>query len=192
MKILHLDQDTDDWHKRRAISIGSSDAPAIMRSCPYKQYEDLLAEKRGERKKTFVSNHAMELGKKWEGSAREIFNMLHDTDLKPLVGQHDEHEFLIASFDGICLEKNCFIEIKYVGLKKLKQIEQSQEPFYNHWIQMQHQFLVSGMPRAFYVAYDLQSDESGIRTCLTQEVKRDDNFISELLLNEKAFWEKCK
>ncbi len=192
MKSLsELQQDTEDWHKRRRISIGSSDASVILRIDPYRTYQDLLDDKLGKPKK-FEMNEAMRLGKKWESGAREMFNFSFDRDVQPMVGVHDLHNFLLASFDGLCKEHEVFVEIKYVGHKKVENLQKTKTLPPHHYAQVQHQFLVSGYKKAYYIPYALSDNKKAITKITFIEVDRDEDYLKNLLSKELEFWELVK
>lgn len=185
MKIIEgLDQDTAEWHARRKLSIGSSDAAVIMRSDPYRTYQDLVDEKCG-KISGFKSNPAIELGKKWESGARESFNILFDLDVKPVVGVNDSYPYIMASFDGLCETAQTFIEIKYIGHKKLDKVLKDKVIPPHHIIQMGHQFLVSGYQKAYYVPYALSDDQQHITRLEVIQVSPDLDFINNKLLPEE-------
>lgn len=190
-----MEQGTNEWHQWRGRGIGSSDAAVIMGCDPYRTYEDLILDKLGIGK-PFVTNPAIELGKKWESAAREIFNFKMDLELAPVTQSYLEKDFIRASFDGY--DAANFIEIKYVGQKKFSDAIKHNKVPEHHWVQMQHQHIVALSPThfrpdkmtAYYVPYTLNENKTAIDKIHFVEVPRDHEYISASLLPaELKFWE---
>lgn len=181
-----MQQGTTEWHSWRGQGIGSSDAAVIMGCDPYRSYEDLILDKLGHGK-PFVTNPAIELGKKWEGAAREIFNFKMEMECLAKTFTHKKYEFMRASLDGWCEE--CFIEIKYVGQKKFDDAKKHGKIPEHHMVQMQHQHLVSDLLRSHYVCYTLDAGRV-INKFHSIPVFYDEDYIRDKLIPaELKFWE---
>lgn len=174
-----MEQGTPEWHAWRGLGIGSSDASVIMGCDPYRSYEDLILQKLGQGK-PFKSNPAIELGSKWESAAREIFYFNEGISYEPKTFEHKEHKFLRASLDGAS-ECKKLIEIKYVGAAKYEAALTGEIPLH-HWVQMQHQHLVTDFLYGFYVCYTLNEYKTAIDRLHHVPTFYDNDFIRDKLL----------
>ena len=151
MKHLTLEQNTQEWLEFRKNKIGASDAPILMNVSPYKTPKQLLEEKLTGVSKTF--EHAgMTAGKDLEPFALSIANDRLKINAKPLVGQSDTYDWMIASFDGYDVEKNIAIEIKCPNVGDHLEAIKGNVPK-KYFPQLQHQMLVSGLKSIFYCSY---------------------------------------
>lgn len=188
MQFIDLEQGSDAWHATRKLSIGSSDASVIMGCDPYRDIDALFLEKTGKVRRDFKTNEAMELGKKWEGAAREYFNIMLDFDVQPRVGRSDLHPCMLASFDGICDSTKTLVEIKYTGERKLLEALDKGPPEH-HFAQMQHQLAVSGYASMWYIPYVLV-DKRRISRIEYLKIPRDDKYIENLITHELEFYQR--
>lgn len=184
-----MQQGSEIWHNWRMQGIGSSDAPVIMGKDPYRDIEELLLDKCGKAKPR-KTNPAMERGTKFEGAARGIFYFDNDLDCEPAEFVHGQHDFIRASLDGYNFEAGFFAEIKYMGLKNWGKIKLEQQPLPHHWIQIQHQFAVTGLPLCYYTAYTLTEDFRAIDKIQYLKLTPDYVYINqELIPAELKFWD---
>lgn len=175
---------TDAWHEWRRNGIGSSDASHIAAAIGYdkkkqwtKSLSALAAEKRGEVSSIIEKNERMEFGSKAEPLVRKIANLELGIDFQPVFGEHDEHSFIRASFDGYNEKHEAILEIKCTS-QPLEKVDPS-------WYisQIHHQAIVSGFNKAFLAVYSVESADHMI---FNIEIKRD--FIEALLRAEIDFW----
>lgn len=152
MQEIKLIQDTPEWHKFRASRIGSSDAPVIMGSSPWKTVDELFLEKIGKGKKQ-KETAAMSRGKKLEPIARARHELMTGLEFEPCVLVDKEHDFIMGSFDGRCIEKNIDLEIKCPGAKDHALALQGKIPEKYVW-QCLHLLMVSGSELLHYVSFD--------------------------------------
>jgi putative phage-type endonuclease len=106
----HRIQGSQAWLDYRLSRIGSSDAATIAGFNPWKTPMQLYNEKINNTK-TFV-NDAMKKGTKLEPVARAAYEELTGQAMFPDVVEHPNHEWMIASLDGISLDKKRVVEIK--------------------------------------------------------------------------------
>jgi putative phage-type endonuclease len=179
MKHLLLEQNSYEWLEFRRTKIGASDAPIIMGISPYKTVKQLLEEKISGQSKTF--EHAgIKAGKDLEPYALAIVNDRLQSNLKPLVGQSDTYDWMIASFDGYDVEKNIAVEIKCPNLHDHLLAVRGDIPE-KYKPQLQHQMLVSGLKSIIYASYrDLEVS--------IVEVHEDLEMQAKLLELEKEFY----
>lgn len=179
MKILNVDQNSKEWESLRRTKIGASEAPCICGVDPYKKPEKLFKQKfTGE--KQYVS-YAMNRGKHLEPIAREMIEKMTGTVYAPLVVQHDEHDWMIASLDGYSEEHKILIEIKCPGEKVFNQIIIEREIPVSYIYQIQHQLEVTGLDQASLVVFNGVYLE-------TRVVERDSAIIKEILEKEAHFY----
>lgn len=177
--MIALEQNTEEWLEFRKTKIGSSDAPIIMGESPWKTPQQLWEEKMGLKESSY-ENAAMRRGKQLEAQARKAFEQKTGLVVWPNVLIHPEHEFIIASLDGITMGGQAAVEIKCPG-GKTHQMALSGEIPKHYQIQMQHQLAVTGLKEMFYYSYDGQSG-------VTIKVQRDDVLIKTLLEKEQEFF----
>lgn len=179
MKILKLEQNSQEWLEFRRSKIGASDAPIIMEKSPYKTPKQLLQEKLTG--VSFTIEHAgMRAGKDLEPYALSLLNAKHKLHLEPIVGQSEAFEFLIASFDGYDLKENIACEIKCPNAYDHQLACDGKVPE-KYYPQLQHQMLVSDLNSIIYCSYrDLE--------IATVTVERDPSFIQTMLEREKEFY----
>lgn len=182
MKIIELDQDTPQWHEFRKEHIGASEASIILNISPYRKPSQLWAEKLG-----IIApqefNGAMQRGKDLEEKARQTFCLQMGDHFKPLVCvcTDPEFEFMSASLDGYS-EQGAILEIKCNGKKWHAMVEEGKVPPH-HMAQLQHQLYVCKSEIAYYFSFDGEEGR-------TLEVRKDKDYLENLLSKEKIFWEK--
>jgi len=168
-----MEQHTKEWYDFRRQGIGASEASICLDINPWRKKYDLWLEKIGV-KESNITNEAMKRGLQLEGPAREWASRELGLTFKPVVRKSRTTEFIFASLDGIT-EDNRAIEIK-CPMKGLH--ETIPEHYY---AQLQHQLYVIESDWMYYCSFDGSTGN-------ILEVKRDDNYIKNLLQAEKTFW----
>lgn len=179
MKIINLEQGSQEWIAWRNSVITSTDASIIMGSNPWETPFKCWQRKLGlvEEKQT---NEAMERGKRLEPEARAHFKDKYLMPMmNPLVVESTEFDFLGASLDGFSEKENSILEIKCGSAKLHSMAAFGEIPEY-YKDQMQHQLLVTGADRCFYYSY---SGEEGI--CI--EVLPDEKYEEKFLPKAREF-----
>lgn len=173
-------QQTDEWLEFRKNKIGSSDAPVIMGvspwSTPYKKWLEKLS--LTENKKS----HAMQRGLDLEDKARECFEEMTGLMVFPQVIEHPENNWMIASLDGITIEKDAFVEIKCPGKEDHNCAMSGKIPD-KYYPQLQHQLEVCKLEKGYYFSYSEKSKNTLL------EVFRDDKYIKKMVELELEFWD---
>jgi putative phage-type endonuclease len=179
MKIIKLEQGTNEWLSWRKTVITATDASIIMGNNPWDTPYSCWQRKLGlvEEKK---SNEAMERGKRLEPEARVQFIERYSMPMEPMVVESTELDFLGASLDGFYA--NHILEIKCGGPKLHEMAKKGEIPAY-YKDQIQHQLLVTGATMCYYYSYD---GKNGI--CI--EVYPDPKYREEFLPKARTFW-KC-
>jgi putative phage-type endonuclease len=69
VKVINLKQRTPEWYQWRKEGIGASDIPVLTGNSPYTNKRQLLLQKKGVGKPTFVSEHVIKISNKVEEDA---------------------------------------------------------------------------------------------------------------------------
>lgn len=176
MKLISLTQNTQKWLEFRRSHVGASDIGIIMEGSENEVSALLESKLLGKEK---FQNEAMKRGHELEGVARSWFNQTYKFDFIPTVAVHDEHEWLMASFDGYDDMRRSLLEIKCPKEALLE----DHPMFKKWWWQVQAQMSVTGLDEAFLFAYGEE-----FRLCIN--VKRDDKAIVRLIKNGKEFMDR--
>lgn len=178
MRLIKIKQQTKEWLEWRKNKITATDATAIMGVSPYKDVDKLYEEK----VKCYepVVNSYMQRGKDLEPIALAAFENETGMIMFPMVGCHEEIDWMAASFDGMTIERDVILEIKCPGKKDHSTALKGQIPK-KYYPQIQHQIHVAGVEFSYYYSFD---GSKGIII----EVKRDEEFIEKMIEEEKVFW----
>lgn len=181
MKIINLEQGSQEWLSWRRTVITATDASIILGNNPWSTPYQCWQRKLGliEEQK---SNEAMDRGKRLEPEARVHFINHYSIDMSPAVVESSEFEFLGASLDGISESSNTILEIKCGGSKLHHMAARGEMPQY-YQDQIQHQLLVTGASKCFYYSFN---GTEGI--CI--DVLPDPDFKERFLPKAREFW-KC-
>lgn len=178
MKIINIEQGSAEWLKWRKTIITATDCPSILGSNPwqtiYKCWQkklNLIAEEK--------PNQAMLDGIKNEPIARTMFIEQTGINMIPACVESSELEFLGASLDGISDCRRYILEVKCSENLYRKALNWEIPEYYMH--QMQHQLLVSGCEKCFYVCYHDN------KICVI-EVLPDEGFIALFMPPAQEFW----
>ncbi len=182
-----LEQNSPEWLSWRKNKLGASDCPIIMGESPWCTPMQLFDRKMGfapEQEET----QAMADGKSLEPIARQAFETYMRCRFPATVGQHDEYDFMIASFDG--LNENAALEIKIPGEKDHHEASQGRVPE-KYRYQLQHQLAVSGLDMLYYYSFDKSRYKiDKVTRGHIVEVHRDQQMIDWLIEACKTFY-KC-
>ena len=174
-----LVQGSEEWLEMRKNKIGASDAPILMGVSPWSTPYRLWCEKLSlvePRQKTFAMNRGLEL----EDEARHEFEMKTGLIMFPDVVFSDEFDFMMASLDGIDIERKNIVEIKCPGKEDHEMAMDGIVPE-KYIPQLHHQMIVSGLDKCFYFSYTKNSSK-------VLEVERSDSYNKVLISKEKEFW----
>lgn len=154
MKILDLQQGTEEWHRARATRLTASEAPAMMGVSKYQSRNDLLKQKAtglipevdAHTQRLFNAGHAT------EAKARPIAESILNDDLYPVTCEDDDGR-LLASMDGLTMLEDVGFEHKLYSESLAAQVKAGElEPHYT--IQMDQQMLVSGAEKILFMCSD--------------------------------------
>ncbi len=155
-----MDQGSESWLAWRRGGLGGSDAAVIMGVSKWASMRDLWRDKNGlpplKPKSSFITDR----GNLLEPIVRARYELLHGCiEMKPMLFQHNELDFMRASMDGANLEMRGGLEIKYVGIKDgTFALVQSGVVPEKYVPQIAHQFFVTGFEYIDFFAYALPQE----------------------------------
>lgn len=170
-----------EWLNWRKNKIGASDAPIIMKLFPYGKTPYMLWNEKLFSKNQ-QENSAMRRGNILEPIARECFQKKMNVIVSPEIIEHKEIDYMIATLDGIDINREIMVEIKCVN-KELHQKAIDREIPDIYYPQLQHQLEVSGLDHMYYFSFD---GNDGVIV----EVGKDKNYIDKMIKEESDFY-KC-
>lgn len=176
----NLVQGSQEWLQMRREYLGASDAPVIMGVSPYKTRHQLWEEKLGIETKQ-KDNRGMIYGREMEQPAREAYEKLTGILVVPAVVFHKDIPYMMASLDGLSMDKSISVEIKNVNAEDHETARQGKVPV-KYFPQVQHQLEVLGHDRLHYFSY--RNGDS-----VLVEVSRDEEYLEKLLGSEESFWQ---
>lgn len=171
-------QGSKSWLSMRQSKIGASDASAIMGVSKWNTPFSLWEQKLGLRE--VEMNSAMKRGTDMEEEARREFEHLKDVSVFPDVVFHPDFDWMMASLDGIDIERKVMVEIKCVNRIDHQTALNGSVPDH-YYPQCQHQLAVTGLPFMYYFSYDPLNPATVI-------VYRDDKYIKDMIKKEKEFY----
>jgi putative phage-type endonuclease len=170
------------WLKWRRDKIGGSDASSIMDKNAFKKVGELWEEKLGLRKPEEENEH-MARGNALEDEARLEFETLTGLIMFPQVLVHSGYPWMIASLDGMTMDKKIAVEIKCPG--KIGNLLDGIPDYYKP--QLQHQMAVANLDEIYFFAFFKGPMNS--ETHILHKMQRDDAYIKKLIEKEKQFYE---
>lgn len=174
-----LVQQSEEWLQMRKSKIGASDAPIVMGvspwSTPYKLWCEKLSLVEPQGKTSY-----MKRGLDLEEEARREFEKQTGLIMFPDVVFSDQYDFMMASLDGIDIERKNIVEIKCPGKDDHEMAMDGIIPE-KYLPQLHHQMLTTKLERVFYFSYDKKSSK-------VIEFHRNENYLKRLLSEEKEFW----
>lgn len=183
MRIVDLQQRSEEWLTWRRQGITASDAPVVLGESPWKTPWRLWAEKTGLVTEPVPDNPHVRRGVAEEPKARRAFEERHGTLLLPVCGEHEEHSILRASFDGLD-DDGRPVEIKAPSAKVFAEVREF-GPSRPHLIQLQHQMLVAEAEEG-WLAYWFEGQ------LMDFQIQADPDLAGRLVEASLAFWELVK
>lgn len=178
---IKIEQGSNEWLKFRMKGVGASDSPVLFDVSPYKTQRDLFYEKMGftdalDTQKEFIFSK----GHRLEQKARELYLEKLGIEMIPKVYRYKE--IFLASLDGINSSEG-ILEVKYTGKDNIKRAKEGELPPH-HYIQMQHQFYVTGADKGHYVATNDGKDYVSVI------VAPNEKYMKDIESKVYEFWEK--
>lgn len=183
--MIPQNQRSSTWKQWRKSKIGASDAAAIM-GVGYKNIGQLFDEKLGLRADDDMNEH-IERGILLEDDARECFEEFSGLTMFPQVLQHPKYDWMVASLDGLTMEKNEGVEIKCPSLKRFKALKKQDDIPAEYIAQLQHQMAVADLPEIHFFAY-CYIDEFNDPQTYHKIIYRNKAYIKNLILKEENFY----
>lgn len=185
-----MEQNTAEWLKMRKNYIGASDAPIIMGTCKfrlpdgrYKTPRILWEEKLG-LLEINSDNEATRYGKKMEEPARQAYEKQTGVFVVPDVIYHPEVKYMMASLDGLSMEKDMAVEIKNANADDHAVARQKRVPeHYVAQVQQQLECLFQLYKIDMMHYFSFHKGEG-----IVVEVKRDLSYLEKLYEKEQKFW----
>lgn len=182
MRTVNLIQGSEEWLAFRRTHITATDAAVIMDSNPYKNINELIAEKLHGLETTV--NERMQRGKDLERIAMNTFENEIGGIYFPCVVLHEEYDWCMASLDGLEIAEEFQVEIKCPGKKNHSLAKKGIIPD-EYYPQLQHQLACTGLNFTYYYSFD---GENGI----ILRVERDNAYIDYMIQKEKEFYDYIK
>lgn len=182
-----LIQGSNEWLKMRRRYIGASDAPILMGvskfkiiggrvRTPYLLWQDKIGIA-----PDVPMTSAMKYGHDMEPIARGEYERMSGFLVSPTIVFHSSVPFMMASLDGLSIDKKRAVEIKNCN-KDDHEFARSGIVPEHYYPQIQHQLECLGHDSMDYFSYN---DGEGIIV----NVPRDDKYIDKMVEVEKKFWD---
>lgn len=150
----NVQQGSQDWHALRASCFTASEAPAMAGVSKYQSRSDLLKQKyTGEVPEvTPAQQRIFDKGHAAEASARPIAERIIGEELYPCTATHDDHDWMLASFDGCTMMETVIWEHKLINDELRTATAETLAEHYK--VQMDQQLAVSGAEKCLFMASD--------------------------------------
>lgn len=155
MIIHEVQQGTEAWHALRANHLTASEAPAMAGVSKYQSRAELLKQKySGEIPEVSAAQQRLfDKGHAAEAKARPIAEEIIGEELYPCTATSDEHDHLLASFDGCTLLEDVIWETKLWNQELAAAVRANDLPEH-YLVQMDQQLLVSGADKCLFTCTD--------------------------------------
>jgi len=181
--VLELDYistlDVKDPFLRRNY-IGASDAPIIMGDSPWKTLSQLYREKVG--LDIVEMSYPMKRGLDLEEQARYIFYIETGLSVYPIRVLHREIPWMMASMDGLSLDRKIALEIK-CPMGTDHDVAASGIIPAKYYAQLQHQMETLDIDEMYYMSYHPKKDPHILKA------SRDKEYAKHLIEKEKEFYD---
>lgn len=159
MNVHEVTQGSTEWGALRASCFTASEAPAMAGVSKYTSRSDLLKQKyTGEvpevsaaQQRIFDKGHAA------EAKARPIAERIIGEELYPCTATHDDHPWMLASFDGCTMLEDVIWEHKLINDELRTATPETLAEHYK--VQMDQQLAVSGAEKCLFMASDGTEDD---------------------------------
>lgn len=190
MKLTKNELDTknmndEQWLKQRRMSIGGSDAGAVLGFNKYQSPYSLYCEKIYPElfKKDLSDNDAIHFGNVLEDVVAKEFAARTGKKVRRhnKMMYHDEHEFMSANIDRLVVGEKALLECKTANQYKDSDWKDGNVPG-SYMAQCYHYLAVTGLERA-YIAVLI-----GGQKFVWTTIERDEEVIDQIIEAEKNFW----
>jgi putative phage-type endonuclease len=184
MRIIDLEQGSEKWLQYRKTHVMGTDAAVILGENKYVSRK-LLWQRKWDLVPPEQENEKMRRGKDLEEPARKLLIEKTGINFKPMCVEHNDHEWLSCSLDGLSDCKRFICEIK-AGSEDLHNFTLSGEVKHIYFIQVQHQLLVTGCDKCYFASYRPEYMEKPLAII---EILPDYEKMAELFEAERIFYE---
>lgn len=155
MKILELAQGSPEWLAHRRGTRNASDAPAMMGASPYVTRAELVRQRATgiEREIDAATQAVFDRGHAVEPALRALAESIIGEELYPVTAVSDDG-YLGASFDGVTLAEDVFIEAKQANAEKMALVRQGMLPPVDEWQVLQQFAVCETAERCIYLCGD--------------------------------------
>jgi len=182
MNIIDLVQGTQQWKDWRDKHLGASESPAVLGEDIYGNTPfTLWQRKTGQLPEIEDNEFIFAKGHKSEKSIKEEYRRLTGFHMESICIEHPDKKHFSASLDGYNKERGQ-IECKLMGSEKFNEVSDSGELPFHHEIQVQHQFMCSGLDKGDYAIVD----PAGNMTIIPIEPNAD--LIARIEKEGDEFW----
>lgn len=147
MELHNVQQGSPEWAALRSQYFTASEAPAMMGASPYMTRSELLAQKHTGLvpEVDAATQRRFDAGHETEAAFRPIAEEIVGDELFPCTGSIEVDGLrLLASFDGLTMDRKIDYEHKLRNEKIANDILVKGEPGPGYYWQLEHQLLVSG------------------------------------------------
>jgi putative phage-type endonuclease len=127
-------------------------------------------------------------GTRMEPEARQAYIDLTGIEVTPACVIHETYPWMRASLDGLSRDEKTAVEIKCVNKDDHRSAVEGLVPT-KYWPQVQHQLLVTGLPRLHYWSFSTSTTFISENRKALVVVKADADYMSYLLEGEQKFWD---
>lgn len=180
MKTINLIQGSQEWLAFRKNHLGASDAAIIMGVYKWNKTPKMLWEEKLGLAEHSSDNAATRFGKANEANAREVYEEMMGEKYDAAIVMNDAYPILMASLDGLNAAQTNAVEIKCAGNEDHQTAKEGKVPLH-YYPQVQMQLLVTGLDSLDYFSFH---KEEGVIV----EVKRDDKYIANMVMELNKFW----
>ncbi len=196
MNIVTLEQNTELWLQWRDTGLGASDAATILGISPYVTPYELWLIKTGRKPPPDLSkNPHVRRGNKLEPLAKAVAEKYIGEKLYALCASEFSEDFILASFDGITINRELVCELKCPHESTFNDVVKKgkkSQAYIIYWVQVQQQLLVSKAKKGLLIFF-LQGKKGQKNQIVPFEIKPDIKFQTEVLTPAlKSFWECIK
>lgn len=176
-------KDRDDWLELRRLGIGGSDAAILAGDNNYSTPYTLWLDKIGKLPQQ-KANEAMKQGTELEEYVAQRFCELTGKKVHRVnfILKNPKYNFALANVDRMVTGENAGLECKTMSPYRFKNLEDGEYPV-EYYAQCQHYMAVTGSEK-WYLAILVFGTVFNV-----YEIKRDEEYIKDLMEFEKEFWE---
>ncbi len=185
--LYDIPQGTMAWKDFRRKGLGSSDIPIIMGESEYKTPYELYWDKLGLGQED-EDSYAAKRGKSLESIAREHYELETGISMRPFCVVHPDHPHMRASLDGLNTEVKVLLEIKNLLNKDMIQMAKDGKVPRPHYLQMQHQLMVSKAYCNLGHYWSFDGESKGYLVL----VEPDQKLQEEIFQKASEFWERVQ